>query len=548
MYKLTVVAGPNRGTTYAVNEGQVSIGRQTGNDVVLQSARVSKRHCVLVVSNGEVLVRDEGSSNGTFVNGVLTRNRRVKAGDKISVGEFVLQLSSANVNAVAVPQGVAGLANVVPFPVPQTAGGRPSFGGAHAPGGGADAFTGIGAAEVAAPAPKDLKSRLIHGLETRLMPVFYGLTMKNEWRVVGSVVLGLFTIMSVVIAVTPLIETNETSIVREMGKRAKFMARQIADVNAQALAIRAETKTDIGLAESFDGVRIAVLTDLDQRIIAPSSKNGQHLVAGSEARAAAKAAAAFRAGKENGTITATDSLVVAIEPVKVFNSQTTRNMVIGMAIVSIDTTLSTMQMGEIGTVYSKALVLTGLLALLVGFILYRMTLKPLLVLNEDMDKVLKGDMPQVTHEFKFEELKPLWDLINSAAQRIPKSEGAGNAVAESQVNPDEYVPPILAFANSTKSALVVLDAQKKIIGMNEIFEEVSGIRKDRGMGQDIVSAATNQAMGAFLSDICDRASTGSEGATEDFEFSGIVYRITVSAFGKPGEPARCFGIFAVRNG
>src|SRR4051812_36800685 len=93
MYKLMVVAGPNRGTSYAVQEGQVTIGRQVGNVIVLESAKVSKHHCKLEIVGSEVVMRDEGSANGTFVNGVLTRERRINPGDRISVGEFILELT-----------------------------------------------------------------------------------------------------------------------------------------------------------------------------------------------------------------------------------------------------------------------------------------------------------------------------------------------------------------------------------------------------------------------------------------------------------------------
>ena len=92
-----------------------------------------------------------------------------------------------------------------------------------------------------------------------------------------------------------------------------------------------------------------------------------------------------------------------------------------MVVVAIDGSTATMGMGEVLVVYSKTLIYTGLLGLILLCILYRLTLKPFLVLNEDMDKALKGDLSQVTHEFKLEELDPLWDLINSAIQRLPRS-------------------------------------------------------------------------------------------------------------------------------
>lgn len=59
-------------------EGTTKVGRSSRNDLVLGDASVSADHCGLVVSGNEVIVRDHGSSNGTWVAGV-----RVPAGGQL---------------------------------------------------------------------------------------------------------------------------------------------------------------------------------------------------------------------------------------------------------------------------------------------------------------------------------------------------------------------------------------------------------------------------------------------------------------------------------
>src|SRR5450759_4349990 len=100
MHRLVIVSGPNRGSSFALIEGENSIGRQMDNHIVLSSGKVSKRHCALLVTPKEVYLRDEGSTNGTFVNGTLVRKLPLKPGDKIGIGEFVLELSSSTMPAV----------------------------------------------------------------------------------------------------------------------------------------------------------------------------------------------------------------------------------------------------------------------------------------------------------------------------------------------------------------------------------------------------------------------------------------------------------------
>jgi PAS domain-containing protein len=291
--------------------------------------------------------------------------------------------------------------------------------------------------------------------------------------------------------------------------RAQFMARQIAEHNSPFLAARAETKTDLGIVETADGVRLALLTDLENRIIAPGSKLNQYLTNGGEANIAIKARDLFRGGRETGIQTQIDSTtVIAIEPVKVVSPTLGRNVIVAMAIVSIDTSLSTPDFGEMGMVYSETLILTAILGGLLFYILYRVTLKPFQILNEDMDRALKGDLTQVTHEFKFEELNPLWEIINSAIQRIPKSEGAGNGMGAlgdlGSSNPEDFTAPIRMMGSLVKFGLVLFDSDKKIAYLNPMFEEISGIRSEGAIGPDIAEVARDQVLGPFTSEILGR--------------------------------------------
>ena len=546
MYKLTVVAGPNRGSTYAVQDGELSIGRQTGNGIVLSSSKVSKRHCQLVVNNDEVVIKDLGSSNGTFVNGVLTKLRKLKAGDRLSVGEFVLELTKPQARAPRAAPAVSGFGNVVQFPTGNqiSSPAMPGMPDSSMPG-------SSGGANLASPMPTDIKGKLLWNFEKHVMPIFYGMALKNEWRMIGVGLFAAFVIGTVIVSVYPLLQSNRVTVIKETGRRAQFMAKQIVEKNSAFIAARAETKTEIGSIEREEGVRVAVLTDLDNRILAPPGKLNQYLASGGEAALAVRARDLFRQGREVGIIKEVDEeTIVAIEPMKVLDPQMGRNVVVGMAIVSLDTSLATPDLGEIGMAYSEALIVTGLLGFLIVLVLYRLTIKPFEVLNDDIDKVLKGDIPQVTHEFKFEELDQLYDVINAALQRVPKGGAPGESAAgDSPSGPtvDEYAGPVRMLAGLVKFGLVILDSDRKIVFLNSMFEEISGIRSDNAIGQDIPAVARDQAFGAFSADLFDRATAGTEGISEDFDFSGVTFKMYGAAFGVPGATARCYVLCALRS-
>jgi pSer/pThr/pTyr-binding forkhead associated (FHA) protein len=64
------------------------VGRQEECDVRLDHKSVSKIHCVLVKTDGLLLLRDLGSTNGTRVNGTRVRRAALLPNDKLSVANF----------------------------------------------------------------------------------------------------------------------------------------------------------------------------------------------------------------------------------------------------------------------------------------------------------------------------------------------------------------------------------------------------------------------------------------------------------------------------
>jgi pilus assembly protein CpaF len=81
---------------------EILIGRARGNQIALQSSTVSSKHARLYRDNGQWLVTDEHSTNGTFLNGrPVEAPSRVADGDQIEVGAFRLWLLSGAAPPVA---------------------------------------------------------------------------------------------------------------------------------------------------------------------------------------------------------------------------------------------------------------------------------------------------------------------------------------------------------------------------------------------------------------------------------------------------------------
>ena len=70
----------------AIGKLPTTIGRSPDAGICLEDRWVSRRHCQLDQIGGTLVVRDLGSTHGTFVNGVQIAEAHVLPGDKLTVG------------------------------------------------------------------------------------------------------------------------------------------------------------------------------------------------------------------------------------------------------------------------------------------------------------------------------------------------------------------------------------------------------------------------------------------------------------------------------
>lgn len=68
------------------------VGRNDDCDLQLDHKSVSKQHCILVKTEGLILVRDLGSTNGTRVNGQRIRRAALLPNDNLAIANFKYQV------------------------------------------------------------------------------------------------------------------------------------------------------------------------------------------------------------------------------------------------------------------------------------------------------------------------------------------------------------------------------------------------------------------------------------------------------------------------
>jgi diguanylate cyclase (GGDEF)-like protein len=87
---LIVLAGSSVGEMYKINDEVTTIGRGNNADVHIVDDGISRKHCEIAHSGNQILVRDLGSTNGTFLNGNRISEHVLQDGDKIQVGSTTI--------------------------------------------------------------------------------------------------------------------------------------------------------------------------------------------------------------------------------------------------------------------------------------------------------------------------------------------------------------------------------------------------------------------------------------------------------------------------
>lgn len=92
---LVPIAGPLKGRTFPLGEGELLIGRESSNAVSLNDISISRRHCLIKRETEHYKLSDLDSLNGTFVNDVPVKERMLEHGDRIRVGALLFCFSYA---------------------------------------------------------------------------------------------------------------------------------------------------------------------------------------------------------------------------------------------------------------------------------------------------------------------------------------------------------------------------------------------------------------------------------------------------------------------
>lgn len=90
MPSLFVRQGRDSGTRYRLDGNTVTLGRGTSNAIQLHDTEISREHAEIARRGANFVIRDLGSSNGTFINGQQIKEHVLASGDQVQLGRTLL--------------------------------------------------------------------------------------------------------------------------------------------------------------------------------------------------------------------------------------------------------------------------------------------------------------------------------------------------------------------------------------------------------------------------------------------------------------------------
>lgn len=93
---LVVIEGPDAGKVFPIPDVVTAVGSSAACDVRLSDSSISRHHFTLREEAKGHLIRDEGSTNGTLLNGTPIREAFLKPGMMIRLGQTTLEFREKN--------------------------------------------------------------------------------------------------------------------------------------------------------------------------------------------------------------------------------------------------------------------------------------------------------------------------------------------------------------------------------------------------------------------------------------------------------------------
>jgi pSer/pThr/pTyr-binding forkhead associated (FHA) protein len=99
MFRVTLNFAGKAVRKYNFNQESVCIGRDPDCEILIDNIGVSRRHATIERANGDYILTDLKSHNGTFVNGQRIYHHQLDDGDEFFIGKYSLDFENLEMNS-----------------------------------------------------------------------------------------------------------------------------------------------------------------------------------------------------------------------------------------------------------------------------------------------------------------------------------------------------------------------------------------------------------------------------------------------------------------
>lgn len=89
-YILSLLNDDIKSSSWLLTNGIHKIGRLASKEIILDDVTVSRNHGYISVDDEEIIIVDEGSTNGIFVNGEVKSESKLQSGSRLQIGKYNL--------------------------------------------------------------------------------------------------------------------------------------------------------------------------------------------------------------------------------------------------------------------------------------------------------------------------------------------------------------------------------------------------------------------------------------------------------------------------
>ncbi|MBL6988631.1 MAG: FHA domain-containing protein [Bacteriovoracaceae bacterium] len=520
MYKLVIVAGKLRGQEFELAEGENILGRDPDADISIDVPGVSKKHLSVTVTEDAMYVEDQGSANGTFLNGKMIKRATVKSGDKIALPNLIIQVVLVKEKKIIIHKEVES----------DEDGAQLALDGSN---------------EV----PVGLIAKIKHKFKYKLMLLLYGINEEYEWKILIALILTLFVFVTITLTIFPVLQDSKKLLLWETAKRGEHFADEIARMNAVALEQNNLDNVNTNFLEKEQGVASYELFDLEGRIVRPIGQLNDFISDTFSIQAREWAVNV----KGEGT-----SIIKKMLPggqigiagrIMAYNAKSGAMEPVGIIAIRFRPKSLAIEAAKNSKAYLESLTTSALVAVLFFGVIYFLTLRPIEELTLQMEEALRGKRKGIEGKYLMGELDSLKNAVNTTLQRIRELQSDGTEEEFGEAEDDApYVTSLAEFMNGAGVPVMILDSSKNVQRLNVDAEDITGIRMSVSQGQNILDVAKERGFAATLIELCDNsANNGGTSQDGSYELTGRNFNLYVTSIMGKDNFAKAFYITFIQE-